>query len=340
MTDLRAAWKRHETINEQINKENILHSRLRAVADNLSDIDRKEIEDLDFLKEQLYEEGYIQREMDWEPLSLLGELESRTENAKKYMEEVVAQKQPISQMRVQTLETAYVTFREDERKVIDEVKQGFAKMLLDDFTKDLCFVEDEIINGFGSLSEDDTKKRIVELAFGTIYSEKPDCLGYFGEPLKYQREDFREVILSDTAHRVFADIPDSIIKLSKVADPEHDSAEAAVAINKVKDVVNLARKYREKYEYKPYFLDFNDMIEEADIPYPLHRLSLDEAIETAKKVIMESKVDLCTCAVMFERDEEPDIMGWIHYNSAFDKEPRWEEAGEKEGEWEYAERDY
>ena len=49
---------------------------------------------------------------------------------------------------------------------------------------------------------------------------------------------------------------------------------------------------------------------------------------TAKKVIIQSGLKFCTCAVIDGwTDSEDNVYGWVMFNAAFDTAPYWKEAG-------------
>ncbi len=51
-------------------------------------------------------------------------------------------------------------------------------------------------------------------------------------------------------------------------------------------------------EYTTYYLEFNGYIDEIDYDYQMEDLTLEQAIDTAKKVIVQSGLKFCTCAVI------------------------------------------
>lgn len=80
-------------------------------------------------------------------------------------------------------------------------------------------------------------------------------------------------------------------------------------------------------EYTAFYLEFNDYIDEVDYDYQMDDLTLEQAIDTAKKVIAESGLKFCTCAIIDGWTESEDnVYGWVSFNAAFYTVPRWREA--------------
>ena len=81
-------------------------------------------------------------------------------------------------------------------------------------------------------------------------------------------------------------------------------------------------------EYTAYYLEFNGYIDEIDHDHQMEDLTLEQAIDTAKKVIIQSGLKFCTCAVIDGwTDSEDNVYGWVMCNAAFDTAPYWKEAG-------------
>lgn len=263
MRNMIEAWDNHTKINEAVCKEDVLHTRLIAARDALVlGIDDDDVRELDFLHEHLMEEYYI--EESGEPVSLKTELEQRRESAEQYFAQVMQEGVAITREGVQILETAYVTFREDMNKVKGEVQKGLALMLVDDFAKKLCLVEDKIINESNSrdsITVNGAKKLIVDAALETIYSIKPAYLG--GVALKVKADDFKEAskystfvsqkktmdMLDDLYADAYRTIPDSLMALMKKAQPDTPLIEtqAAACMDKMKLILNDAQEYRNRY---------------------------------------------------------------------------------------------
>lgn len=269
MRNMIEAWDNHTKINEAVCREDVLHTRLIAARDALVlGIDDDDVRELDFLYEHLMEEYYI--EESGEPVSLKTELEQRRESAEQYFAQVMQEGVAITREGVQILETAYVTFREDMNKVKGEVQKGLALMLVDDFAKNLCLVEDKIINESNSrdsIMVNEAKKLIVDAALETIYSMKPAYLGiisakvqdYFGNPLELQADKIKEYVAQkcpcspDMRNSLYADIyraiPNSLKALVKNAQPDKPLTEtqAAACMDKMKLILNDAQEYRNRY---------------------------------------------------------------------------------------------
>ena len=192
-------------------------------------------------------------------------------------------------------------------KTLDESNEAMyimAKLLADFIIEEYSYVnanlDDFTWEGFDVHAFDEEGKRY---GWGYTCATMESALNRKNELLK----KYTQVVVRDNATR-------------KETIFDHDNPEKGKSeADKEMEMTN---------ERTGYYIEFNDYIDEADFDYETEGLTLEQAIDTAKKVIIESKLKNCVCAIIdgWVSDDNDAVCGWVMFNSGVDTLPRWREA--------------